>query len=62
MCAQGPFSARVFPALICLIFLVDLIPVFGTRPSMISDEVNRSHFLSQTRLEVLGSVSPFLLD
>ena len=24
--------------------------------------VDRSHFLSQTRLEVWGSVSPFLLD
>jgi len=26
---------------------------------MISDEVNRSHFLSQTKLEILGSISPF---
>ena len=34
---------------------LDLLPTFGTKLSMISDEVNRSHFLSQTKLESLGS-------
>jgi|HubBroStandDraft_2_1064218.scaffolds.fasta_scaffold590072_1 hypothetical protein len=37
----------------------DLLPAFRTKLSMISAKVNRSHFLSQARLEVRGSVSPF---
>jgi len=38
----------------------DLLPAFRTKLSMISAKVNRSHSLSQARLEVRGSVSPFL--
>ena len=39
----------------------DLIHSFGTKLSMIFAEMNRSHFLSQTKLEILGSESPFPL-
>jgi hypothetical protein len=40
----------------------DLLPYFRTKLSMILAKLNRSHSLSQTKLEVLGSVSRFLLD
>lgn len=37
----------------------EMLPYLETLDAQIDGIMNRSHFLSQTMLEVLGSVSPF---